>query len=181
MQLRNVPSFGLGNHKEQSNNEIQEQLTAQNAATPLADKTKNADQVVKANHDDRQGLGSSDGPATRQSPIGDSQGVQEPEKPASISDTKLSKGIDAAFTGVALVYLATWPAVMAIEAGKDVAEKTIDKIREFQKDDKGTAASNSIQDAESAKFFSKNGVEGMADRAIEARQAMRRGYEPEPS
>lgn len=151
MQLRNVPSFGLGNHKEQSNNEIQEQLTAQNSANPLADKTSSP------------------------------QGTQESEKLSSVSDGKLSKGIDTALTGTALIYPAARPAVMALKAGKEVAEKTIDKIRELQQSNKATAASNTIRDSESAKFFSQNSVQDMADEKVEARQAIRRDYEPTPS
>jgi hypothetical protein len=181
MQLRNVPSFGLGNHKEQSNNEIQEQLTAQNSATPLADKTKNAAEVMRTAHDDTQAFRNGISHDTSQAEPGSPQGAQEPEKLASISDSKLSKGIDYALTGAALVSPTTRPAVMALQAGKDVAEKTIDKIREFQQSDKVSAASNTIRDAENAKFFSQNNVQGMADEKIEARQAMRRAHEPAPS
>ena len=176
MQLRNVPAFGLGNHREQSNNDIQEQITAANSASPLADTSKQAKEVLKEQTESAPSQ-SAAGPA----PEPTSEAATD-KASASISDSKLSKGIDTALTAGSIVAPAARPAIMAAKAGKEVIETTIDKFREWQKDNKTEAGANAYRDAETAKFYSDNGVSDIADQALQDRIAMRMQYgSPSPS
>jgi hypothetical protein len=165
MRLRNVPAFGLGNHREQSNDEIQKQLNAQSSASAGDDASKRVRDVLKDNQQAKSGQGEShaDVPASQ-----------------SVSNSALSKGIDTALTGAAIVAPATRPAVMAAKAGKEVIETAIDKYREWQRDNKAEAGVNALRDADSAKFFAENDTVDMAEQVLERQARMRMAGGPSP-
>lgn len=151
MKLRNVPAFGLGNHREQSNSEIQQKNIAQSNATPLSELSRQKQQEI----------------------------VSVVNEGANIFDSNLSKGIDAALTGTALVVPATRPAIATIKIGKEIAESVIEKFSKLKQSDANLSAKNAFRDAEHAKFFSENDVKHIANQ--ELRNRMQQGLdEPSP-